>query len=275
MVAAPVVAKVRAATGQVDPLLRRMGVLAIVVALLVPVALSLRSSGAERTAAATPGLVAPEVGAADTGVPADAAATPVEAADETSDGSVPRGRDGPELGRPGQAAEVDDQADLHQLALLASQQLGRIGGLFERPLADRPHLVDRRQVAEKQHRFEVGADLRQVAAPVGAGVEVDADLADLATHGIEPPYIAFASTIEPRKNVPKMLSVPLFTSSEMSSRQRVPSFAGVHVMTLGRTHGIKKIFQLLLQRIHHGQARALRDNVLSVAHRTVHRAGYF
>ncbi|MFM2076782.1 MAG: hypothetical protein RJA49_672 [Actinomycetota bacterium] len=82
VVAAPVADRVRSATGQVDPLLRRVGVLAIVVALLVPVALSLRSeSGAQRTAAASPGLVVPEVGAADTGVPADAVAAPVEAAD--------------------------------------------------------------------------------------------------------------------------------------------------------------------------------------------------
>ena len=32
-----------------------------------------------------------------------------------------------------------------------------------------------------------------------------ADLATLAVHGIEPPYIAFASTIEPRKNVPTLV----------------------------------------------------------------------
>ena len=32
-----------------------------------------------------------------------------------------------------------------------------------------------------------------------------ADLAALAAHGIEPPYIAFASTIEPRKNVPALV----------------------------------------------------------------------
>ena len=31
------------------------------------------------------------------------------------------------------------------------------------------------------------------------------DLATLARHGIEPPYIAFASTIEPRKNVPTLV----------------------------------------------------------------------
>jgi glycosyltransferase involved in cell wall biosynthesis len=31
------------------------------------------------------------------------------------------------------------------------------------------------------------------------------DLATLAAHGIEPPYIAFASTIEPRKNVPELV----------------------------------------------------------------------
>ena len=32
-----------------------------------------------------------------------------------------------------------------------------------------------------------------------------ADLAALAAHGIDPPYIAFASTIEPRKNVPTLV----------------------------------------------------------------------
>jgi len=32
-----------------------------------------------------------------------------------------------------------------------------------------------------------------------------ADLAALAAHGIQPPYIAFASTIEPRKNVPTLV----------------------------------------------------------------------
>jgi glycosyltransferase involved in cell wall biosynthesis len=32
-----------------------------------------------------------------------------------------------------------------------------------------------------------------------------ADLGALATHGIEPPYVAFASTIEPRKNVPTLV----------------------------------------------------------------------
>jgi len=32
-----------------------------------------------------------------------------------------------------------------------------------------------------------------------------ADLVALAAHGIEPPYIAFASTIEPRKNVPTLV----------------------------------------------------------------------
>jgi glycosyltransferase involved in cell wall biosynthesis len=34
---------------------------------------------------------------------------------------------------------------------------------------------------------------------------VATDLAALAPHGIEPPYIAFASTIEPRKNVPALV----------------------------------------------------------------------
>jgi glycosyltransferase involved in cell wall biosynthesis len=36
-------------------------------------------------------------------------------------------------------------------------------------------------------------------------VDSTADLTALAEHGIEPPYIAFASTIEPRKNVPTLV----------------------------------------------------------------------
>jgi glycosyltransferase involved in cell wall biosynthesis len=36
-------------------------------------------------------------------------------------------------------------------------------------------------------------------------VDSTADLTALAAHGIEPPYIAFASTIEPRKNVPTLV----------------------------------------------------------------------
>jgi LysM repeat protein len=51
-VAAPVTDAVRTVTGHVDPLLRRVGVLAIVVALLVPVALALRSSDPDTTAPA-------------------------------------------------------------------------------------------------------------------------------------------------------------------------------------------------------------------------------
>lgn len=39
---------------------------------------------------------------------------------------------------------------------------------------------------------------------VTAGDETE-DLAALAAHGIVPPYIAFASTIEPRKNVPRLV----------------------------------------------------------------------
>ncbi len=82
VVAAPAVEKVRAASSLVDPLLRRTGVLCIVVALLVPIALSLRSeSNQQRTANAAAPTPTLAVGAADTGVPADALATPVEAAD--------------------------------------------------------------------------------------------------------------------------------------------------------------------------------------------------
>ncbi len=39
----------------------------------------------------------------------------------------------------------------------------------------------------------------------GTGGNVATDLAALAPHGIEPPYVAFASTIEPRKNVPTLV----------------------------------------------------------------------
>jgi glycosyltransferase involved in cell wall biosynthesis len=39
----------------------------------------------------------------------------------------------------------------------------------------------------------------------GATGNEAADLAALAAHGIEPPYIAFVSTIEPRKNVPTLV----------------------------------------------------------------------
>ena len=82
-IATPVVQKVREATSLVDPMLRRSGLLLLVVALLVPVALSLRSEGTPRTAQAeaAAAVATLPVGAADTGVPADALATPAEAAD--------------------------------------------------------------------------------------------------------------------------------------------------------------------------------------------------
>ena len=51
---------------------------------------------------------------------------------------------------------IDDQAELHQLALRAVQELGRIRRLLVRPRADRVHRVDRRQEAEEQDRTQVG-----------------------------------------------------------------------------------------------------------------------
>ncbi len=53
VIEAPVEATARPALGHVDPLLRRVGVIAIVVALLVPVALALRSSSGDTTSPAT------------------------------------------------------------------------------------------------------------------------------------------------------------------------------------------------------------------------------
>jgi len=61
-------------------------------------------------------------------------------------------------------------------------------------------------------RAEVGPTAEIVVAHHGVDHErfvatgnADADLAALAAHGIEPPYIAFVSTIEPRKNVPTLV----------------------------------------------------------------------
>lgn len=62
--------------------------------------------------------------------------------------------------------------------------------------------------------------LREVAPPVGeirvvhhgvdhdrfrSGVDGDGDLALLAPHGIAPPYVAFAGTLEPRKDLPTLV----------------------------------------------------------------------
>lgn len=63
-------------------------------------------------------------------------------------------------------------------------------------------------------RLRAIADPRVPIVVVPHGVDHDrftpsgdaaTDLAALAVHGIEPPYIAFASTIEPRKNVPTLV----------------------------------------------------------------------
>ena len=46
---------------------------------------------------------------------------------------------------------IDREAELHQLAFRAVQQIGRKPGLLPRHLADRHHLIHRRHVAERQH----------------------------------------------------------------------------------------------------------------------------
>ena len=50
---------------------------------------------------------------------------------------------------------IDDAAQLHQLAMRAEEQFGRIGGLLARPLADRTHLVDWGNIADEQDGLEV------------------------------------------------------------------------------------------------------------------------
>ena len=55
-----------------------------------------------------------------------------------------------------QDRRIDNQAELHELALPAVQHFRRVRRLLVRPLADRPHLVDRRQVADEKHRLERG-----------------------------------------------------------------------------------------------------------------------
>ena len=49
---------------------------------------------------------------------------------------------------------IDRQAELHQVAVAAMQEVGRKPRLLARHLADRHHLVDRRHVAERQHVIE-------------------------------------------------------------------------------------------------------------------------
>ena len=66
---------------------------------------------------------------------------------------------------------IDDQAQLHELARRAAEEFRRIRRLLVRPLTDRPHLVDRRQIAEEQHRLEIGrsADLAAIDDDAAAG----------------------------------------------------------------------------------------------------------
>ena len=56
---------------------------------------------------------------------------------------------------------IDGEAELHQFAVAAMQQVGRKPRLLALDLADRNHLVHRRHVAERQHGLElvVAADL--------------------------------------------------------------------------------------------------------------------
>jgi hypothetical protein len=46
---------------------------------------------------------------------------------------------------------IDRKPELHQLATLAIEQVGRKPGLLARHRADRNHLVHRRHVAEREH----------------------------------------------------------------------------------------------------------------------------
>ncbi len=56
---------------------------------------------------------------------------------------------------------IDRQAELHQLAIAAMQEIGREPRLLMRHGPDRHHLVDRRHVAERKHvgKRRVAADL--------------------------------------------------------------------------------------------------------------------
>ena len=66
---------------------------------------------------------------------------------------------------------IDRQAELHQVALAAMQQVGREPGLLARHASDRHHLVDRRHVAEREHGLErrVAADLAAFDRNAGPG----------------------------------------------------------------------------------------------------------
>ena len=50
---------------------------------------------------------------------------------------------------------IDDEAELHELAVRAVQQLRRIGRLLVRTASDRIHRVDWRQIANKQDRTQL------------------------------------------------------------------------------------------------------------------------
>ena len=65
---------------------------------------------------------------------------------------------------------IDGKAELHQVALLAMQQIGGEPRLLARDLADRHHLVDRRHVAEREHVIErrMAADLTAFDRNAGA-----------------------------------------------------------------------------------------------------------
>ena len=67
------------------------------------------------------------------------------------------------------------------------------------------------------------------------GDETD-DLAALAEHGIEPPYIAFASTIEPRKNVPTLVHA----FARVAARAPRPATRAGRIRRMGRTRGPRR-----------------------------------
>ena len=79
---------------------------------------------------------------------------------------------------------IDREAELHQLAVAAVQQVGRKPRLLARHLADRHHLVDRRHVAEREHVIErcVAADLTAFDRNAGAGAGGARDFA--GTQGV-------------------------------------------------------------------------------------------
>ena len=60
---------------------------------------------------------------------------------------------------------------MHELAFPAVQELGGIRRLLVGTLADRAHLVHRRQIAEKQDRLEIAvpADLTLIDDDAAAG----------------------------------------------------------------------------------------------------------